>query len=74
MILMDKFIDLSLIDNQMLVAQDWYIYSNRIIISKDLRSQIEYFVADYHDGIITNIERFNLTLDVIHIEFKSRDN
>jgi hypothetical protein len=74
MVLMKKYIDLALIDNQILVAQDWVIYRERIIISEDLRYQIEAFVDNYNDGMITKMELYNLTLDVIHIEFKSRKN
>jgi hypothetical protein len=74
MVLMKKYIDLALIDNQILVAQDWVIYRERIIISADLRYQIEAFVDTYTDGMITKIELYNLTLDAIHIEFKSSRN
>jgi len=74
MVIMKKFIDLSLTENQLLVAQDWVIYSERIIISEDLRFQIESYVDTYNDGMITRMELYNLTLDAIHIEFKSRKN
>ena len=74
MILMKKYIDLSLIDNQILVAQDWFIYRERIIISEDLRYQIESFVDTYNNGMVTRMELYNLTLDAIHMEFKSNKN
>ena len=74
MILMKKFIDLSLMDNQILVAQDWVIYRERIIISGDLRYQIESFLDNYNDGIISSMEFYNLTLNAINIEFNSRKN
>ena len=74
MVLMKKYIDLFLDENQILVAQDWAIYQNRIIISEDLRYEIESFVETYNDGMITRMELYNLTLGAIHIEFKSSRN
>ena len=74
MVLMKKYIDLSLIDNQILVAQDWFIYRERIIISEDLRYKIESFVDTYNDGMVTRMELYNLTLDSIHTEFESNKN
>ena len=74
MILMKKFIDLSLIDNQMIVAKDWIIYRERIIISEDLRYQIESYLDTYNEGMITGMELYSMILEGINMEVNSRKN
>ena len=74
MVVMKQYIDLSLIDNQKLVAQDWVIYRERIIINEELRYQIELFYHQYQNGILTNAEFYNNTLILLQQEYKSVKN
>ena len=74
MIVMKQYIDLSLIDNQKLVAQDWIIYRDRIIINEELRFIIEGFYENYNMGILTKTELFHLTLDAIYRVYNSVKN
>lgn len=69
MILMKYFIDLSKTDNQILVAKEWFIYQDLVIIPYELRYKIISFTEEYHSGMITNMELYNLILDAIHQEF-----
>lgn len=74
MVVMKQYIDLSLIDNQKLVAQDWVIYRERIIINEELRYQIEQFFYQYQDGILVKAEFYYNTLILLQLEYKSIKN
>ena len=74
MVVMKQYIDLSLIDNQKLVAQDWVIYRDCIIINEGLRYQIEQFYHQYQDGILVKAEFYYNTLILLQLEYKSIKN
>lgn len=74
MVLMTSYLDLSITENQILVAQDWFIYQYKVIISEEIRHQIEETTDDYHEGIITHNEMYNSILNRVKLEFKAQKN
>ena len=74
MILMNTCIDLFQTINQFLVAQDWETYQYKIIISEELRFDIESFYEEYQVGIISKTKLTNLILNILQQEFKGQNN
>jgi len=74
MVLMKSYIDLFLVSNQLLVAQDWAIYQYKIIISDELRWDIEEYQEEYFSGDLTKAGFSDLISDLLLQEFNSQNN
>ncbi len=74
MIIMKQYLDLSLKEYQTLVAHDWSVYQNLVIVSEDTRYKIAQIDDNFHSGNINKEEQFNLTLSVLSQEFKAQLN
>lgn len=72
--LIKNYIDLSITQNQILVAEDWIIYRYSIIISDESRYYIEEYLDNYNEGMLTYREFKNLVLDRLYNEFNSIKN
>ncbi|WP_298286869.1 hypothetical protein [uncultured Lutibacter sp.] len=62
-------LDLSIIDNQLLVSKNWSEYKDKIILPEIIRIQIDSILKDYTNYLITNAECSNQICDLIHEHF-----
>ena len=74
MIIMKQYLDLSIKEYQILVAHDWSVYQNLVIVSEDTRYKIAQVDENYRVGNITEEEQFNITLAFLDQEFKAQLN
>ncbi len=74
MIIMKQYLDLSIKEYQILVAHDWSVYQNLVIVSEDTRYKIAQVNENYRVGNITEEEQFNITLAFLDQEFKAQLN
>lgn len=62
--------DLTNVNNQIEVAQNWEKYSSEIKLPAKLENDISNVMLDYHEGLITSNERYNQILDILNGYFK----
>ncbi len=58
--------NLSKIDNQLLVARNWNTYKNKIVIPQELRNKIEIVESNYDQRLLTLVESNNQILDILN--------
>jgi hypothetical protein len=63
--------DLTKTENQIEFAKYFYKYIDKIELPKEVKDEIYRQEDIYNKGMITNSERFNMTLDTIHAFIKS---
>lgn len=62
-------IDLSIIENQILVSKNWFKYKDKIDIPNDMILEIKSLFKEYDDFMHTNIEVSNRILDLLNRHF-----
>ena len=59
-------IDLSIIENQILVSKNWFKYKDKIDIPYDIILEIKSVFKEYDDFMLTNTEVSNRILDLLN--------
>ena len=62
--------NLTKINNQIEVANNWEKYCSKISLPKKLENEISNIMLDYYEGLITLKERSNQILDILNTYFK----
>lgn len=62
-------LDLSIIDNQILVSKNWSDYKDKVILPEIILIQIHIILKNYDNYQIPNAEVSNQICDLLHLHF-----